>query len=133
LIFHKAPKRKNRLGLDMLRRPVDFTEAEFNKLKAIARRENCTRFMILLAGLDVMLYSLTGHSDIRIGTLVANRLRREFQGLIGHFVNTVILQASICPKTTLRQFLGEVRADCVLAHANQEVPFEEIATILENE
>ena len=133
LSFHKGFGERRTASFDMLRQPIEFTEPEFNKIKEIASRENCTRFMVLLAGLNVMLYSLTGDSDIRIGTLVANRGRREFQDLIGHFINTVILQVSISPKSTLRQFLRAVRADCVLAHANQEVPFEKVVSTLEKE
>jgi acyl carrier protein len=133
LIFLKRLKATTRSEFDMLCRPIQFRAEEYNNLKAIALREHCTRFMVLLAGLYVTLHSLTGNSKIRIGTHVSNRLRTEFQHCIGHFVNTVILEASILPHTTLRQFLAEVRQDCILAQVNQEVPFETIVSRLEND
>ncbi|HWS56152.1 MAG TPA: condensation domain-containing protein, partial [Pyrinomonadaceae bacterium] len=64
-------------------------------LKALGRKENATLFMTLLAAFDVLLDWYTGQQDIVVGTGVANRTRVETEGLIGFFVNTVVLRADL--------------------------------------
>ena len=105
----------------------------FADIKAVAKRENCTPFMILVTSLNILIYSQTGRRDIRIGTLAANRGRSEVEGTIGYFTNTVVLRNKLSPKMTARQFLERVRRSTVAAFAYQELPFEELARTLERE
>jgi len=48
--------------------------------------------MVLLAAFEVLLYRYTGETDIAVGTPIANRTRREIEGLVGFFVNTLVLR-----------------------------------------
>jgi non-ribosomal peptide synthetase component F len=89
--------------------------------------------MVLLAGLNILLFSETGQRDIRIGTIVANRVRPESQGVIGHFANTVILRTMLYQGMTWQQLLMHVRQVTLAAYANQELPFEHLVRILEEE
>jgi non-ribosomal peptide synthetase component F len=89
--------------------------------------------MVLVAALSVLLYLQTGQQDIRIGTLAANRSGRDSQGLIGHFVNTVILRTVLSPDMTWKQLLMHVRQVTLAAYANQKLPFERLARVLEEE
>jgi non-ribosomal peptide synthetase component F len=105
----------------------------FMGIKAVARRESCTPFMIIIAALDIVLYVLTGQKDIRIGTLVANRRRREAESAIGHFLNTVVLRTKLSPNLSCGQLLRQVREITLAANAHQELPFEQLARLLETE
>ena len=89
--------------------------------------------MIVVTALNILLYLETGQRDIRIGTLVANRGRKESESVIGHFLNTVILRAHIIPEITIKELLAQVRETILVAHAHQELPFEQLATVLEKE
>ena len=51
--------------------------------------------MTLLAGWAVVLCRLSGQDDVVIGTPTANRGRREIEGLIGFFVNTLALRVDL--------------------------------------
>ena len=76
-------------------------------LRGISRREGVTMFMTLLAAFQVLLGLWTGQEDIVVGTDVANRSRLETQGLIGFFVNQLVL------RTDLRggpSFRGSIKA-----------------------
>jgi amino acid adenylation domain-containing protein len=115
------------------RRSIDFDDDLLAGLRALARQEDSTLFMVTIAALSVALYLYTGRQDIRIGTLVANRGRRETENMIGHFLNTVVLRAGIRPDATLREVLRDFRRLALDAHAHQELPFEYLARVLETE
>jgi amino acid adenylation domain-containing protein len=126
-------KREQPLGFWTSRLPIDLDEALFADIKRLAQKENCTPFMVVVTALNIALYLYSGQHDIRIGTLVANRGRREIEMTIGHFLNTVILRTHISPTMTLGQLLKQVREVTVAAYAHQEFPFEQLARILEKE
>ena len=68
-----------------------------------------------------------------MATLVANRTRRETEGLIGLVVNTVILRTDLGGNPTCREVLQRVRATTLAAYAHQDLPFEELVRTLERE
>src|SRR5262249_29267692 len=61
-------------------------------LRALARREQATLFMVLLAGFASLLRRLSGEPDLAVGTPAAGRDRVETEGLIGLFINTLVLR-----------------------------------------
>ena len=61
------------------------------RLKALGQRYGATLFMTVLAGWALLLARLSGQQEVVIGTPTANRGRREIEGLIGFFVNTLAL------------------------------------------
>jgi non-ribosomal peptide synthetase component F len=89
--------------------------------------------MTLLAAFNILLYGYTGQEDLCVGSLIANRHRRETEGLIGLFVNTVILRTDLRGSSTCREVLQRVRATTLAAYAHQDLPFEELVRTLERE
>ncbi len=100
--------------------PLELTEA----LNTLSRRESVTLFMALLAAFDVLLYRYTGQMDILVGSPIANRNHGEIEGLIGFFVNTIVLRADLSDNPSFRELLGRVRENCLEAYAHQDLPFE---------
>jgi amino acid adenylation domain-containing protein len=96
-------------------------------LTRLSRQEAATVFMTLVAGLKMLLYSYTGQEDVRVGTLVANRQCQDTEGLIGLFVNLVILRTTLGGNPSLRQILHRVRTTTRDAYAHQALPFEYLA------
>ncbi len=127
LRFQRDGRRRKRLPFQICRQSMEFDENLFVSVKALARKENCTPFLIVLTALNAMLYLYTRETDIPIGTLVANRRRPGTEGLIGHFVNTVVLRTRFSPEMTFSQLLAQVREVTLSAHAHQELPFEHLA------
>src|SRR5262249_25169867 len=68
--------------------PASLTSA----LKALGRDEGVTLFMTLLAAFQSLLHHYSGRHDIVVGTDVANRNKTETEGLIGFFVNQLVLR-----------------------------------------
>jgi amino acid adenylation domain-containing protein len=95
-------------------------------LKAFSRNEGVTLFMTMLAVFNTLLYHNTGQQDIVVGTNVANRNRLETSGLIGFFVNQLVLRTDVSGGPTFRGLLGRVRRVVLGAYAHQDIPFDKV-------
>jgi amino acid adenylation domain-containing protein len=95
-------------------------------LTAFGRRHDATLFMVLLAAFQILLARLTGREDLVVGTPVANRDREETEGLIGFFMNTLVLRTSLTGEPGLAGLLPRVRETALAAYAHQELPFEKL-------
>jgi amino acid adenylation domain-containing protein len=96
------------------------------KVQRLAREQDATPFMILLAAFQALLHRYTGELDVRVGTPVAGRTRVETEALIGFFVNTLVMRADLSGEPTFRELVSRVRASCLAAYAHQEVAFEHL-------
>jgi amino acid adenylation domain-containing protein len=92
--------------------------------KALSRQEGSTLFTTLLAAFEVLLHRYTGQEDILVGSSIANRNRRELEGLIGPLANTLMLRTDLSGNPPFREVLGRVREATLNACAHQDLPFE---------
>ncbi|MGH9374476.1 MAG: amino acid adenylation domain-containing protein, partial [Vicinamibacterales bacterium] len=99
-------------------------------LEALGQREGATLFITLLTAWYVLLHRFSGEDDIVIGTPIANRTRSELEPLIGFFVNTLLIRASINGNPTFRELLRHVRDGANGAYAHQDLPFERLVAEL---
>ncbi|WP_176065639.1 non-ribosomal peptide synthetase [Anaeromyxobacter diazotrophicus] len=90
----------------------------------LARAEQATPYMALLAALDAFLFRATGQEDLLVGTPVAGRERAETDGLIGFFVNTVVLRTDLSGDPSFRELLRRARETALQAFAHQALPFD---------
>ncbi|HSF38618.1 MAG TPA: non-ribosomal peptide synthase/polyketide synthase, partial [Thermoanaerobaculia bacterium] len=95
-------------------------------LEKIGHSEGATLFMVLLAGFKALLHLYSGQEDLLIGTNVANRNRSEVEGLIGLFVNNLVLRTDLSGNPGFRELVRRVRDVTLGALAHQEVPFEKV-------
>lgn len=96
------------------------------RIKSFSQQKGLTVFMTLLAGFQTLLYRYTGQTDITVGSPIANRRQAELEGLIGIFINTVVLRSDLSGEPTFQQVLERVKEVTLGAYANQDVPFEVI-------
>ncbi|MEP7338035.1 MAG: amino acid adenylation domain-containing protein [Acidobacteriota bacterium] len=108
------------------RHAVLFNGEDYAKLKRLGRDEGVTLFMLLLAAFNSLLYHLTKQSDIVIGADIANRHRGQTEGLIGFFVNMLMMRTKLSGDLTFKQLLASVRDSALEAYANQDAPFEKL-------
>ena len=109
--------------------PVTLTRG----LRELSRREGATLFMTLLAGFKALLSRYSGSEEIVIGTDIDNRNRAETEGLIGFFVNQLVLRTDLSGDPSFRQLIGRVREVCLGAYAHQDLPFEKLVEELRPE
>jgi len=107
--------------------------ARVDAIQQLARREDATLFMVLVAAFQIVLARYSGQTDIVVGTPVANRPRPELEALIGLFVNTLALRTDLAGDPTFRAVLGQVKETCLGAFAHQDLPFDRLVAELRPE
>ncbi|OYD96063.1 non-ribosomal peptide synthetase [Nostoc sp. 'Peltigera membranacea cyanobiont' 213] len=112
---------------------VELPKTLLDQLKAIARQEGVTLFMLLLAAFQTFLYRYTGQDDILVGSPIANRNSDELKGLIGFFVNTLVLRTKLSGNLTFQELLGRVRNVAVEAYKYQDLTFDQLVEALNPE
>ena len=95
-------------------------------LRTVARRQGATLYMVLLAAYQAFLHRLSRQTDFCVGTGIANRHRREIEGMIGFFVNTLAIRADLSGAPTFAQLLQRLRATLLDAYDRQDLPFEKL-------
>ncbi|WP_182140654.1 non-ribosomal peptide synthetase [Pseudomonas fulva] len=102
-------------------------------LRELAQRQQATLFMVLLAGFQVLLHRYSGQDDIRVGVPVANRNRQETEGLLGVFINTLVMRANVDGRLPFSQLIEQVRQTTLQTQDHQDLPFEQLVEALQPE
>jgi amino acid adenylation domain-containing protein len=102
-------------------------------LLAAAQAERATLFMALTAALSVLLWRYSGQDDVCVGTPFANRDHAEVEGLIGHFVNTVVVRSRLDPRQSFAALLDGVRDHVLDAYAHPDLPLDQLVEALKPE
>ncbi len=92
------------------------------RLKTLCQQEKMTIFPGTVAALGVLLGHYAGVDDLLIGTPMSNRARPGLEGLIGIFLNTVILRVRPRPAISFRELLRQVQATFLDAFEHQDMP-----------
>ena len=100
-------------------------------VSTLATRQNSTVFMLLLAAFKVLLYRYSRQSDVLVGVPVAGRSQVEIEGVIGFFVDTLVLRDDLSGNPRFRDLLARVRETTLGAFANGDVPFDKIVEMLQ--
>ena len=135
--FHWHCRRIIRVAIVVLR-GVGLVHSQFlaswwNIYRSLALQQEATLFMVLLGAFQILLSRYSGQQQIAVGTPVANRERKEIEGLIGFFANTLVLCLQMEGMPTSRQLLSQIRKTALDAFENQDLPFEELVDELQPE
>ena len=102
-----------------------------DQLKALARQTGVTLFVTLAAAIQTLLQRYTGQDDIALGTFTAGRHRPEISGVMGDFLNTIVLRTDLSGRPTFRALLQRVQQVTAEAYAHQDVPFDQLVAALQ--
>jgi amino acid adenylation domain-containing protein len=116
----------HRGGVERIRMPRRLVDAA----RALCRREGASLFMTLLAAFEIVLHHASGQEELVVGTDLANRNLAETEGLIGFFVNQLVLRTDLSGDPTGRELLARVRRVALDAYAHQDLPFDRLVEIL---
>jgi amino acid adenylation domain-containing protein len=105
---------------------VTLSEELLNGFARLGREVGSTFFMTMLTGFAVLLYRITGQTDIPIGVPVAGRTHSATEGIVGTFVNTLVLRIDLAGNPSFRELLLRVRATALDAFAHQDVSFDRL-------
>ncbi|WP_066949699.1 non-ribosomal peptide synthetase [Microtetraspora fusca] len=93
---------------------------------ALGRRSGATPFMVFLAAYVALLSRLSGEDDTVVGVTMSGRELPEVTGLIGMFVNQLVVRVDAGGDPTFADLLGRVRATLLDAMENGRVPFQAV-------
>ncbi|HEX7333073.1 MAG TPA: amino acid adenylation domain-containing protein [Pyrinomonadaceae bacterium] len=110
-----------------------FSKEMTGALKALSNKQGVTLFMTLLSAYHIVLGHYSNRDEIPIGIDVANRNRVETEGLIGLFVNQVVLLIDRSGDLCFREFLERVRELSLAGYAHQDLPFDRLVEALNPE
>lgn len=122
-IAHPHPTVPSYQGATQL---LDLSPSLTASLEALSDQAGVSLFMTLLAAFQTLLYRYTSQTDIVVGSPIANRNRTELEGLIGFFVNSLVLRTDISGNPTFWELLERVRDLTLAAYAHQDLPFEKL-------
>ncbi len=99
-------------------------EATTAGLRELALRHNTSLSNVILSVFNILLANISGQEDILIGMATANRSHLDTEGLIGFFVNTLIIRNQISTEMNFEEVLQQVTQAVVEAYQHQNYPFD---------
>ncbi|MET7332199.1 amino acid adenylation domain-containing protein [Nonomuraea sp. NPDC005650] len=112
---------------------LELPEELSERVRAVAAAYRVTPFIVLLAGLHVLLARLSAGTDIPIGVPVSGRDHPDTEGVVGCFLNTVVVRADVGGEPTGHELLARVREAALGAFAHAGVPFDRVVDRLRPE
>ncbi|WP_344716283.1 amino acid adenylation domain-containing protein, partial [Gordonia defluvii] len=97
-----------------------------DRIIRVAKDRDVTPFMVLHAGLAVLLGRLGATDDVSVATPIAGRGQQILDPLVGMFVNTLVLRTRTRSGLSFTDLLAEVRQIDLEAFAHADAPFETV-------
>ncbi|MFZ2510976.1 MAG: amino acid adenylation domain-containing protein, partial [Gordonia sp. (in: high G+C Gram-positive bacteria)] len=96
------------------------------RVEEVARAHGVTPFMVVHAGLAVLLARLSSTQDVLVATPIAGRGQAVLDPLVGMFVNTLVLRTQVSSGMSFAELLDQVRRVDLDAFAHADAPFETV-------
>ena len=102
--------------------PFDLAPALVAAVRACARAEGTTLFVVLLSAFKALLHRYSGVEDLIVATPTLGRSNEAFARVLGDFVNPVPLRTAVDAGATFRDVIGRVRDTVLHALDAQDFP-----------
>ena len=119
-------KRPERVTYRGDRRLFRLSEALTQDLRELGRSRGMTLYAVLLGAFGLLLHRHSGQQDLLVGSPVVNRDQEELEGLIGLFLNTLVLRLDLRSNPSLGKYLDRVWTSNLGAQEHQHLPFEKL-------
>lgn len=95
-------------------------------LKAFAREEGMTVFILLQSVFALLISRYSHQSDVLIGTPTAGREHPQLSHIVGLLTNTVVLRSNVEDELTVKSFLAQNKQNVLAALAHSDVSFDKV-------
>ncbi|MDJ0105744.1 condensation domain-containing protein, partial [Rhodococcus erythropolis] len=102
-------------------------------LERFAMRQRSALSSVICATFQILLSIHSRQSDITIGTVLSGRDEIDSQDVVGFFVRTVVLRATVSPDITFRQLLKTVNSKMLLARDHQGAQFDQVVSAVQSD
>ncbi|MDB4994103.1 MAG: linear gramicidin synthase subunit [Myxococcaceae bacterium] len=101
------------------------------KLRATAKAQRASFSMLALAAAELVIAGHTGQPDFGVGVPVHGRLRPECEGVLGMFVNTLVMRSAVAAGGTFAELLSRVRDSMLDGLQHENLPFEQLVQAIQ--
>ena len=101
---------------------VGLGKALSQKINRFCEQNDLTPFMVLMAAYQLMLSRYAGQKDICVGIPIAGRNRAELEGLIGFFINGLVIRTRMEDNPSVAEYLQQVKDVALGAYSHQDMP-----------
>lgn len=102
---------------------IQFSDEQTNSLKQLAKQYESTPYNIVVTLINTIIYIVSDHKDIVIGTAHSGRSVEGIDSLIGMLVKTLPLRTKLTHDLTFIQLLLQVQKQLILLDEYQNIPF----------
>jgi amino acid adenylation domain-containing protein len=114
-------------------RALRLTPAASGGLRSLGRAQGTTLSVLLLAAWETLLHRHTGQEELCVGSPAAGRVDPALSGVVGSFVNPVVLRADLAGDPAWGELLARTRREMTAALEHQGYPFSLLAERLQTE
>ncbi len=101
-----------------------------DKINRLSQTLGVTPYMLMLGAYYVLLSKYTSSDDIIVGTPIVGRTIADTYSLIGMFVNTLALRATIDSQKSFKEFILKLKDNLLDCYKYQTYPFDELVNKL---
>ena len=108
-----------------------FSKETKDGLIQLAKKNEVSLYVVLLAALKTVMYHYTRKSDIVIGSILAGRIHPELENQIGFYANTVAIRSKFSAQNTFQELLQIVKRQFLDSYKHQLFPYDNLVEILD--
>ena len=110
---------------------VELNEDIKNKILNLSKNLDTTEYNILLSTFMLLISKFSRNEDVIVGTPVSGRTHPDVENIIGMFVNTLAIKATVNSDLCFREFANNITEKTIDAFGNQDYPFEKLVEKLD--
>lgn len=114
-------------------RNFSFSTSQSVMLRDLSQREGVSLFMTMLSCWQVLAAISSGSTDVTVGVPTLNRRHPQIQGVIGLFMNIIVVRTAITASLTFREVLVRVRDGVLEGLAHQSLDLTLYQQLVEQE
>lgn len=105
---------------------IRLSETETTQLRALAQKEDCTLFVLIMTIIKVLINKQAGNGPVSVGCPYSGRFSEDFYHQVGFYVNTLVLSDDINSQDSFKAALQKVKQTVAEASKHQIYPYDQL-------